>query len=364
MTAGPLERISGYQMVAILFFVRLVPRTLICPTTMVQPPHQDLWVADAASAVLAVGFVFVVCQLGVRHQDRNIIEYSRYLLHPVLGSLIGIILAGYFLFVAAYTVRMLGEAFTITILPRTPVTLLIVMSAFLAANAARCGLEMVARMAELLLPLTVLLILAILVLPVSLVDSNHLRPLLAGGFSGVMPAASIEFMFYLEFIVLGMIIPHLHLPERATRYAVVFTVAFGIMAVIMCLVMIGIFGPTLDTLSLQVFMLARMIAVGQFVERIESLVLASWVLSTGVKLSALIWAVSAALQSSLGLKSRRHLCYVTGSLVMSVSLLLFDDVVHMVRTLAEPWTVVSVVLVLSLVGLLWAAHLLRKGVRV
>lgn len=354
MRGGPREQISAYQVAAILFFVRLVPRTLICPTTMVQPPYQDIWLADAVGALLAVGFVAVVCRLGVLYRGQSIIEYSQHLLHPILGKLLGLILTGYFLFVAAYTVRMLGESFVITILPRTPLALFMVMTAVLAANAARSGLEVVARMAEFLLPLTVLLLLALLVLPLDLADTYHLRPVLAAGIASIVPAASIEFMFYLEFIVLGMLIPHLRVPERAVRQAVVFTLGLGVMIIVMCLVMISVFGPTLNAFVLQMFMLARMIA------RVESLVLASWILSTGVRLSVFIWAISACLKQSLGLSSGKPLCYAAAGLVVVAGLVLFEDVVHMVRFIAEPWTVVSIVSVLGLVICLWGAHFGRE----
>ncbi len=361
MKTGAREQISPYQLIALLFFVRLAPRTLVCPTTMTVPRTQDLWLADAVSAMLTVGFVFTLSRLGQRHPGRSIIQYTEDLLGRPVGMLIGMLLAGYFFFVAAYTARMLGEAFNMSIMPFTPNLVFIGALTLLAANAARSGLEVVARTGEFLFPLILIVLLLLLVLPLGQVDSTRFLPLLRDGLVRVIPATSIEFMFYLEFMVLGLLIPHLRAPEKVTRFTVLFTAANGLMMTAMCLIMVGVFGPTLDALGLQAFLLARMIRVGEFFERVEALLLASWVLSTGVKIALMIWAFCTCLRQTFSLHRWRHLPYAAAALLIACSQLFFADVVSMARLLAEPWTVTSVTFILSLTALLWIAQLVRGG---
>ncbi len=360
MNSPTREQISPYQMLALMFFTRLASRTLICPTTMTSPPTRDLWIADAVSAAVAVIFVVAVCRLGEKYPDRSIIQYAGDLLGGPVRVGIGITLAAYFLFVGAYSARMLGEAFTMSIMPHTPLTVFIAGITLLAANAARGGLEIIARAGELLFPIILALLLLLLILPFDQVDPTRFLPLLPNGLAEVIPATTIEFMFYLEFIVLGLLIPHLRAPEKATRFAVIFTAANGLFMTIMCLIMVGIFGPTLDALGLQAFLLARMVRVGEFFERVESVLLASWVLSTGVKISLMIWGFCTCLQQIGGLVRWRHLSYPVGVLLTASSLLLFTDVANMARLLAEPWTLVSITSVLVLTALLWGGHILRS----
>ncbi len=361
MRTAAREQISPYQLIALLFFVRLVPRTLVCPTTMTVPRTQDLWLADAVSALLAVGFVFVLSRLGQLQPDRSIVQYTEDLLGRPVGLVVGTLLAAYFFFVGVYTARMLGEAFNMSIMPHTPNLVFIAALTLLAANAARSGLEVVARTGEFLFPLILLVLLLLLVLPLDQVDSTRFLPLLRDGLGRVIPATSIEFMFYLEFVIIGLLAPHLRVPEKAARFTVLFTAANGLMMTAMCLVMVGIFGPTLDTLGIQAFLLARMIRVGEFFERVEVVLLASWVLSTGVKIALIIWAFCATVRQTLNLYRWRHLPYVTAALLIACSQLFFDDVVHMGRLLAEPWTVTSVTFILGLTALLWIAQLVRGG---
>ncbi len=354
-------RISGYQLIGLLFMIRLVPRTLLCPTPLIGAPVRDMWLADLLSGVLAVCFVLAVTDLGNRNPGKTTIEYARLHLGWFAGKLVGLFLTLYFVIVAATTARNLAESFSISIMPRTPIVVFIVLLLFLTASIARNGLETVARTGEILFPLILLLMFALILLPADLMRFERLRPVLTRGWSSVVALTSVEFSFYLEFIIIGMIFPHVNRPTEGTRFAL-FTVVFtSVLLAIMCVAMIAIFGPTTDAISLQAFQLARVIQLGEFFERIEALVLAAWVLATGVKLAILTWASALSLSQFMELKTYRPVVYPVAALTAVLSISLFEDVVVMSRFIAIHWTQFVIPSLLLMVVTLLVATYLRGG---
>ena len=221
-----------------------------------------------------------------------------------------------------YVTRAFGESLVLTILDRTPVSVIMLIFLFLAMNAARNGLEVIGRIAENSFVVVLFFVLITVTLPYANMDFGRILPVLASRTEALVWATMISFAFYTELIVFGVVIPYLNKPMEAKLVmGKGVALSTGIMT-ILCLVLTSVFGPTVTSLSLPTFSLGRMISISQFLERIEVFPLGAWILATEVKLALFCWAVILGIAQILGLSDYKPIAYPVGALIF-ISALLF-----------------------------------------
>lgn len=324
-SARVLEKglISGRQMMAMLILMRLVPIAIIFPTITGLEPVQYAWLISIASTLLSLPFVALVVRLGQRFPDMTILQYTQVLLGPWAGKLLGIFLLLSFFVIAVTIDRAFGAAWT-TPMVETPMLVFVLFFSFLAANAARNGLEVIARMAEMMVFIIIVLLLLVYILPYPAFNAENLKPWIQDWgslFQNTFQHLLTGTYFFTQFIVIGMIIPYLKRPQEAMRPAILATLISGGLMTIQCFSLILVFGMTANSFSLPTFSLVRAISFGAFFERFEVLALVFWTVTTGAKLALFLWVLAVGIGQLGHLGRFQPLCYPIGALVCLGSIL-------------------------------------------
>lgn len=112
----------------------------------------------------------------------------------------------------------LGSFLTTQMMPETPIQAVNILFALIVLMGVRLGLETLARSAELLFPLFILLYTAFVVLVVSNIKLENIQPVLEKGVGPIWSAAlSFISISFLSHIVLLMIFPSVDQPDQARR---------------------------------------------------------------------------------------------------------------------------------------------------
>lgn len=353
-------KIPARQLLALLLISRLVPITLAFPLITDIPVPQDAWLASLASAFIALPPLLLVAYLGTKFPGLTIIQYTQVLLGPYLGRAAGLALIWYWLHIASTVARELGEAYTAAIMPETPILVFMAVMVLLGANAARNGLEVVGRMGEHSVWIILAFLGVIAVLPYDVMEFSNLLPVLAGGISTTLGPTLNSTAFFMELIILGMILPHLNKPDRAARYTIYTVIISGLIITWFAAVLVQVFGPTVSALTLPTYSLSRMISIAEFLERIEALSMGAWTLSAGIKLALFLWACSVGLAQLLGLARYQPLVYPLGALAVAMGLSLYESNLDLELFLSwQNYGLYSTGLVTGLITALYLAYLVR-----
>ena len=354
-------KVSGRQLMAVLVLSRVVPITVAFPMiTELQVP-QDAWIASLLGTLLSVPFGLLVVRLGLKFPDKTIIEYSELLLGKYLGKLVGLILVWYWISVVADVARELGEAYTIAIMPETPILVFMTVTAFLAANAARNGLEVVGRMGENGVWVVLFFLIVMFILPYDEMRFRNLAPVLARGVRPLAAPTGTVVSFFLQFIVLGMVLPYLNRPKDAARYSVYAVLASGILMTWLTVVLVAVFGPTVSGLAMPAFSLSRMISIADFLERIEAITMGAWTLSSEIKLALFLWASAVGLAQVFGISRFQSFVYPLGAIAVAFGILFFESNVDLQRFLQfKNLGVYSLIVTVGTTAVLYVAALLRR----
>jgi spore germination protein KB len=309
-----------------------------------------------AGAVLTVRNLFPLVYMGLRFPQQTIVQYSQSILGSIPGKVVGLILVVYWLKIAADVMYSVGDAYTITVKPETPILVFIILSAFMGAYAARHGLEVIGRMSLSFMILVAVIGLLVIVLPFESDKLKNLLPVMENGMEPLIKPVAVSLSFYAQFVVIGMVLPYLNKIRDSVKFSAYGLIITGMLVILFSVTLTAVFDVTAKDLSVPAYSLARMIRIARFVERVEAIVLVSWTLSAAIKIALMLWASSLGLAQIFGTPIHNALIYPLGVVAIIAGYLLYDNHMEFISASIQsaPWIFLTVaaLIVLLLVGVL------------
>ena len=353
-------KITGRQLFAVLVLLRLVPITITFPAVHQLTYIQHAWIGMILAIALSLPAVFVITKLGQAHPNHSIVQYAQDYLGPVLGKAVGVLLIWYFLIVSAQVAREVADAFVVATMPKTPTVIFVAVLALVSATAARHGIEVTARLGEAILFFALVSTALIALLPYDAMRFDRLLPLFPGQLRDLIPPVAESLAFYSQFILAALIIPHLDKPNRAGTYIAWAVTVTGLTALTVAVSLTVVLGPNALDSTLPTLRLTQMIALGEFIERTESIVMVLWTWVAAVKLAAFIWAAAVATRQVFGLESHKSLAYPYAALATVFSTIFFEQRMTFREYLHDVWGPFSTAIVIFIISAVGLGYVFRR----
>lgn len=322
-------RITCRQLVWLIVGSRLFLNFTYFPSITDPPANQDVWISQALSLVFVLIFVFPVLLLGQRFPQQTIIQYSEILLGRA-GKVIGLLYAWFFLHITAITLRQFSEFLTSSPYPETPLLVFILTLALVGAYAVRCGLEVIARTGEIIVPLGLFSVLLIAVLVAKDMNLQALQPILETGFFPVLHGGFTDAARTSEVLFAALLLPYLNRPEKATRAVLLAFTIFVLFFVIMALLVITTFGvEQAANRTFPFFSLVRIISIGDIIERMDAIHMGIWILGAYLKVAAYYYLAVLSLAQVFNLKDYKPLVLPAGTVITALAVFLFESLVDL-----------------------------------
>lgn len=302
--------VNTKQFIWLLYIIISSFAAMQIPGMLIMQAGRDAWLSVLCAWFLDVMLALVYAYMGIRFPGENFVQYSITILGKYLGRMIGILFPLFFLLVSTIVLKGLSQIVSTVFLPTTPFNVILVSSYFVSALISRKGIEVIARVTEVLGPLFFIsvMVLCFLVLPDFAID--RLKPQFDEGVGQFIVGAPILLTTFGVCIIMAMYIPLCNRPENGFL-AKFSAVSLGALVVgLLTALAVGIFGiedaqymysPGLE--------LAKMINFSNYLERIEIVWLLILVGSTIVASSSLFWAFGQGFAQIFGLKTYRPLIY-------------------------------------------------------
>jgi spore germination protein KB len=267
-------------------------------------------------------------------------------------------LAAYFIMVTAGIMRQFAETVIITVLPSTPIIVVSALFVITVSYVATCGLEAVVRVAQLAFPLFVFGMLGLCILTMNWWHPVLLFPFWGAGISSIAMGSVRTSSVFLNILLLSVIYPHAKDHRDLRKVGVRSTIYGMLLLVAFLLVYHMVFAPTETAkLSSPIYSVARLIHIGRFVQRIESIYIFIWVSAAVLKMAITTWAATYILTYTFDWPSYRPIIPAVGLLCWALSLFP-TDVVSVIRSQYDTlmmwsWIVIFVLpIVFLVVGLM------------
>ncbi len=357
-----VEKFANRQLLYILIIMRVTVAIANLPLLTSADALQDAWASAILLLVAGLFVVTVIAGLGIRFPRLTVVEIAQKLLGKGAGTLLSLLILWSFLHLASIDVRLYSEMIIVGFLPETPISFITASVVVVATTAALAGMEVIGRVADIIFPLFLAMLLVSIGSLFFEAEFLNLQPVLARGIIPVLGGSIVSIAMTAQLLVVGILIPKLTEPKRALRSAFWAILASSLLILGVTVMTVGILGPDEGARTTFPFFKAlRNIQLSEFLERIEILAIFAWGLGLFVGLSTFIYCGAQGTAQAFRISDYRHVLLPMGATWAVITIHNFDNVFE-IRSFLTPeyMGLYGISLILIPYGLLWLAYLVRR----
>jgi spore germination protein KB len=334
-------KITPKQLILLVVISRLVITITFFPALDGPPENQDVWLSVLLTIPAHLLLSVPIYLLWKRFPNQSFIEYSQTILGKA-GKLVGLLYVLFFFHTLGMFLYQWSAFLTTAIMPETPVLFMLIFVLPFCAYAVLKGIEVISRLSEFFAPLVFGALIIFFLLLTKNMDLKVFTPFMEKGFMSILVGAFVISSRTSEILVLAMLLPYLKAKKGKVKsvFISIYSIVafFWIIATITVLATLGL--DLTRILQFPYFDALRLINVGDFIERIESIHLAVWILSGFLRISLYYYVIVMVLSQVFGLKSYKPLVISTLTILLPVALSLQSNIAELNEFLSytiEPW---------------------------
>ncbi|MDP4089762.1 MAG: GerAB/ArcD/ProY family transporter [Bacillota bacterium] len=318
-----MNSISKHQLFSLMIIFEIGSTTLFA---LGIEGKQDAWIVILLAMVIGLCFVWVYCELQKAFPRKNFIEIINSILGKWLGIPLSLLYAVFWLWPTARNLREFGELITLTILPNTPLVVILCTFVFTSFFVLSLGVRVLGRTSEIIMPLIVFLILVIFVM-VAL--SGHMEPRNLLPVSGVS-IKEIAFAAYPnvamfpfgEIFIFSMYWCYVTDYLVVHRTSALVIILSGFLLSLTLAVFITVLGVKFTAASTIPFIeVVKMVSIGEFLTNLDAIGICVIFLGGFYKMSIYLLGVTMVLATVFNIKSNRLLLFIVCILLLWVSVI-------------------------------------------
>ncbi|GGJ99367.1 germination protein [Lentibacillus kapialis] len=353
-------KISGLQMAILLYPTIIATAILLVPAISGKFAEQDMWLSPIWASLAGFLTVYIALLLHNHYPELTIMQYSGKIIGFIPGKIVGLGLLFYLLHTNGVVLREYGEFVVGNFLPSTPIIVITGSMAFVCALSVRGGLEVMARSAQIFIPVFMTLFLVIILLLFPELRPANIFPVMDDGITPSIKGAIVPSQWFTEFFLIIFMLPYLRTKEKRMTWGMLSVVAVMITLVITNLFSLLLFGDITSKFTYPVMSAARYIDVADFLQHVESIVMAIWVVGVFIKVSVFYYAIVIGTAQWLHLSDYRPIVFPIGLLLIIFSTWVAASLQELSHFLSTVWPFYALVFQLVLPVLLLLVAMMRK----
>lgn len=252
---------------------------------------RDAWLAMSVAALIGLFLLMMYLLIHRTHPELDLYGVCRKQFGKVIGTVVNLAFVGYFTYEASRNLRDLGELTILTLLDRTPLMAIILITLIVVANTVRYGPYVVILTCAGFLPIMILSYLTIYTLLVSsgLIRYEIMLPVLEHGFQPVWSAAVPEIVSFPfgQTLLFMLFFPLVKKKRKLGRSVIITYLITAICLILINQINVLVLGPTQAINStLPLLQVVQLIEIAETFERFDVLFVFVLVLGLGSKMAA------------------------------------------------------------------------------
>lgn len=279
------EKISLSQLAAIVINFHIGSSIVI---GLGLSAKEDAWIALLISLGLGIFITLFFIYLANLLPGKNLFEMFEYCFSRPIAIGISLLYSVYFLYYACRIIRDFGELIASIVLPITPIEVSTFALVIVIGFILYLGLEVLARTAEIFTPYAVTfnILLFIFLYVGGNLDISNIKPILG---EGLQPLWKVIFPFelirpYGQLLVLTLLLNNVTNSKYSKKIIVVSVTFASILLILSSLLIVLSLGYDVALRStFPLLSAARLVSIGEFLQRIDAIVIFCMMLGTLVK---------------------------------------------------------------------------------
>lgn len=313
-------KISNIQLTFFIISFTFGSKVFIAPAIQAK---QDAWLALLISWV--IGFIFLGIYLIIYklNPGLTLVEILKVRFGSIFGTIIAVFYLWFFFHSASITYRNFGEFLTTTSYFETPVLFLMSFGAIALIYILKKGVEVVARVNEIIMPALFILVLFVFISLIPQFNINNLKPVMEKGMSPIFEAIlSITTISYGQIVIFMMIFPLVDEERHIFRSTFISIFVIGVLLLLILLQDILVLGPDLAYRHLfPTVVAARLVFID-----IDPIIAVNYLIGGSTKLTVGFIGTLLGIAQLLRLDDYKELVSPVVVLSIALSIWLFEDI--------------------------------------
>lgn len=335
------DSISNLQAISILVLFMSSTSTVLMVALSAK---GDFWLAIILSVLMAIAMATVFAQLHGIFPKQNYFYILEACFGKFLGSIVSILYIYFVLDEATMVLINAKQFITETTLEETPQTIVIIPIMILCAWIVKEGIGVIGKWAKyvVLTFMTFIIILTILLIPK--MDLNNFEPMLIAGvyplYEGTLSAFAFPFG---ELVMLSLVFSQFETKKSVYKVYVIGLLISGSIALIIASTTVLVLGVDLALVTyFPVYTAARVINIGNFIQRLEVVAVLISVVGAFLKTSILLLATCKGITKILDISDYRFIVIPISLMMINLSYIVFENRIAFVKYNVEVWTYIAI----------------------
>lgn len=355
-------KISTRQVTLLLFCLLTSFLYYSLPQMTISKIKQDAWLALLVTFVVDAALAVIFYVLGLRYPNQTMVQYSETILGPWLGKLIGLSFVLFFAGSLLLQLLVMSNFLYTALMPETPVIVFSLIILLVSAYAVNAGLEVIARLSEIIGPIMLISLLVVFFLNLNRVELAKLFPMFQHSAAEVFKASLLPVSLFGICIVMGMLMAYHNIPKENLKAKWIAITMGTLLAILIYLQLVTVLGVNMSSIQrYPVYRLVKMIEIGDFFERIEPLMVIFWVGGSFIAVSILYYNSVLGLAQVLKMQRYQPLTPLVGGGILLASVISFRNVTEMTRFTEGVFPYLALVVEDLLMTLLFTVSYIRHG---
>lgn len=357
------EAIHSWQMVIIFISFQIGSAIMYVPGPLIGIAKNTSWLSVIIAGSLSFLILVVVLKLHQKYPQMSFIEMSRQLIGNKLTILLAIPYTITILFMLCLILIDIKSFFTSSMMTQTPDYIFYSIILLNVVLTARAGIEVMARMFTFFLFIMYGSSILIMLLAFPFYQPENLLPVLPDGLKPIIHGTYLLVFPFGEIVLLNMLLPFAkksHRPKLHRRlYWTHVLNTFTLLIVVIVTIMV--LGPMAERRAYSLFQIARLIEIGDFMERLESIIGISITFGTFTKATIVMFILNLVLSELFKLNNQQVLSFPLALVVFLLSSTMFQYEAEQVKTVHDTWPFLVMVVGIFPTLLLGLIALFRKN---
>lgn len=312
-------QISTFQLYVLMFMYMLSPASVIF---IAKEAKHDAWMATLIGGILGMLKIgLIITFIYKNNNNLSFPEILEKLVGKYISKILVILYTIYFIFKSLFLLRHTSELLTTYVLNTTPPLVLHIVEFSVVIYAVYKGLETISRTAEIYYFAVVFsyILFAVLLYFSDVLKMENILPMLENGFIPVLKSSvPLVLSFpYGDLIVFLSITHFVNKKEKVTKVSLLALLSTTLVLTLITVQNLMTVGPYLvENTPYPTMKSIRMIDVGDFLQRLDSIAVLSFLTCSFFKLMILQYAISTGLQTVF--KTKKYQTFIIPSSVIII----------------------------------------------
>ncbi|WP_334076866.1 endospore germination permease [Paenibacillus sanfengchensis] len=263
-------KISKYQLFTITFIFQL-------GTTIIFGfgglAGRDAWISNLVSLGLGFCVIWIYTTLARMNPGLSLVEWFPAQLGRWIGTLIALLYPLMYLYLVGRIIADVRDMVSTTILPGAPPIVFTGLFAIVIAYCAFGGIEIVARLGELIFPVVILMFITetILLIGSDVLHFDYIQPVLEEGWGPIWKVVYPNGITqpFGETLALAMFWPDVRNRDKVAKSTFLATLLAGLMITCFDFLAVLVYGDLFSRFLYPLYTLLSMISIGKFIENLQ-----------------------------------------------------------------------------------------------